>query len=145
MTFDADWTYVTVSSDDTGAVGDANVFSNVLRVPLRFDTNRVQVALWSIIYKLAVGSETVYHLNTNLVPANQYVGSSLVNSIRQVSLVADDTDREWNPQMLKWVPAQLDSDGISLIQVQFSQPDASDATGFKPKTDVTFAFRSIID
>lgn len=143
--FDADWTFATVSSDDLQGTGDANVFSNVLRVPIRFNSDRVQVALWSIIYQLTTGSETVYHVNTNLVPATQHVGSLLANSIRQVTLVADDTDHEWNPVMLKWLPAQLDSDGVSLIQVQFTQPDGSDATGFKPKSDLVFVFRSIIE
>lgn len=143
---DNNYLFVTVSSDDTAAVGDANVFSNELAVPIRFPMEsgvRVEVALFSIIYNLTAGSETVYHVNTNLVPATQHVGSKLTNSIRQVRLVADGTDKEWNTTIPMWLPAQVNSDGMSLIQVQMSQPNAADATGFNPKTDLVFAFRTV--
>lgn len=140
---DANYKFVTVSSDDEDAIGDANVFSNELAVPVRFNSPRVEVALYAIIYNLTAAAETVYHVNTNLVPPVQHVGSKLTNSIRQVTLIADGTDHEWNPNLLMWLPAQVNTDGMSLIQVQMSKPDGTDATGFNPKTDAVFAFRTL--
>ena len=145
---DVDWTWVTISSNDTNShyagTNKAFAFKTQLAVPLTFEgQGRVQVALFSISFTHAAGRNT-YDCDTNLCLPTQMNGAQLTYTVRRFSVdkTYDGFQSTWTPNMLQWCSAG--NDNFSLAEVELNRLDGSgDATEFSGETQATFVFRLV--
>lgn len=141
---DADWVYVTVTSQDHTALQQNEVeipggalhpigsnpraffnagpagFTNILRQPLKFYNQRTQVALYSLTYTLRMDAPTAtFFVNTDLIVANQQIGNELTNALARVTLqnpgfVYSYADEKRDQQNLSATNAN--PEGMSVMQ-----------------------------
>ena len=140
---DADWQFMSVASNDltTLPTDTATTFTNTFPVPMMFQSNNVQVALFSLSYFLATGGKNTFFLNTSLVAGLQIIGSDVTNSVRLFTLT--DGSGTWEPQRLQWLDAVTSGGAISLVQVTITDIAGADAVDLTGPNLATFVFREL--
>lgn len=139
--------FLTVASSDDSNTPPVTSYSftNVLPVPLKFNSEKVEVALYMMHYELPQGSgnDRIAQVNTSLVRYGERVGSLQTNVARIVTLRGGVNTLE--PTVLQWVPANLEGREINYIGCEIEEVDGSGnpVTDLTGPTFITFGFREL--
>jgi hypothetical protein len=138
--------FLTVASDDVTNIGTqyAYSFNNTLPVPLKFESSRVEVALFMLHYEnIGSGGSTpqdrIALINSSVVRFGERVGSKSTDVMRIVTLRTGVNT--FQPQVLQWVPANLEGREINRVGLSITNPDQTDVVDLQGVTFATFGFR----
>lgn len=147
---DADWTYVTLASNDPEARGTAQEWSNALPYPLYIgsvEDGRMQVACISVTVTVTSGGEETFFVNSDVCMGNQVVGSQNTDSLRRFTVpdTGSTTTTTIEFQNPMWLDAVRSGGAITYISTSIThakptKPPASEIIG---DTFVTLAFRVV--
>lgn len=141
--------FLTVASNDVSNTGTqyAYSFNNTLPVPIKFESTRVEVALFMLHYEntgqpppnATTPKDRIALVNSSVVRYGERVGSQSTDVMRIVTLRTGVNTLQ--PQVLQWVPANLEGREIVRVGFSITNPDKSLVTDLQGVTFATFGFR----